>query len=44
MALVLGGFLGEDMALERLTPLDRPATTDLEALGSAPLGFHLGHI
>ena len=43
LALVLGGFFGEDVTLERLAPLDRPATTDLEALGSAPLGFHLRH-
>lgn len=43
LALVLGCLLGEDVALERLTPLDGPATANLKALGCAFLGFHLGH-
>jgi len=44
LTLVLGGFLGKDVALERLTPFDRPAAADLEALGGAPLGFHFRHV
>jgi len=41
--LVLGGFLGEDVALERLSPLDRAASAHLEPLGGALLRLHLGH-
>lgn len=44
LALVLGGFFGKDVTLECVTPLDRPATADLEALSCAPLGFHLRHV
>jgi hypothetical protein len=44
VTLVLGGFLGEDVALERLTPLDRAACADSEALGRAFFRFHLGHL
>src|SRR5690606_27279568 len=44
LALVLGGLLREDVALERLPALDGTARADLEALGRASLGFHLGHI
>src|SRR6266446_1505403 len=43
MPLVLGGLLGEDMALERLRALDRAAGAHLEALGGATLGLQLGH-
>lgn len=43
LALGLGGFLGQDVTLERLTTLDRSAAANLKALGSAFLGFHLGH-
>src|SRR5690606_24977625 len=43
LTFAFGGFLGEDVALERLAPLDRPATANLKALRSAFLGFHLRH-
>src|ERR1700674_3799262 len=43
VALVLGGSLGEDMALARLVALDRAAAADPKALGGATLGLHLGH-
>ena len=44
LTLVLGGFLGEDVALERHGALDRAATTRLEPLGGTALGFHLWHV
>ncbi len=44
LTLVLGGFLGENVALERHGALDRAATARLEPLGGAALGFHLWHI
>jgi hypothetical protein len=44
VTLVLGGLLGEDVALERLTSLDRAACADSEALGCAFFRFHLGHL
>jgi hypothetical protein len=40
---VLGGFLGKDVAFERLTPLHGTASADYQALGSAFLGLHLRH-
>src|SRR5690606_3701912 len=43
LPLVLGGFLGEDVALERVASLDRPAAADLKALGSAFFGLHFRH-
>jgi hypothetical protein len=43
LALALRGFLGKDVALERLGPLDPTARADLEPLGGPALGFHLGH-
>src|SRR5690606_2920225 len=43
LALVLGGLLGEDVALERLAALDRAARTNAEPLGRALLRLHLGH-
>ena len=44
LTLVFRGFLGEDVALERHGALDRAATTWLEPLGGATLGFHLWHV
>ena len=44
LTLVLGGFFGEDVALKRHGALDRAATTRLEPLGGAALGFHLWHV
>ena len=43
LALVLGGFFGQDVTLERLSTLDGSAAANLKALGSAFFGFHLGH-
>src|SRR5690606_35578514 len=43
LALVLGGLLGEDVALEGLATLDRAARTNAESLGRALLRLHLGH-
>ena len=43
LTLVLGGFLGEDVALERHGALDRAAATRLESLGGAALGLHFWH-
>jgi hypothetical protein len=43
MTLVLGGFLGEDVAFESLTSFDRSACANREALFSATLALHLGH-
>ena len=44
LTLVLGGFFGEDVALERHGALDRAASTRLEPLGGTALGFHLWHV
>src|SRR5581483_10279521 len=43
VALVLGRLLGEDVALVRLGALDAAAGPDLQALGGAAFGLHLGH-
>src|SRR5574340_112213 len=43
LTFVLGGFLGQDMTLERLRAFDASAGADRETLGCATLGFHLGH-
>src|SRR5690348_17993726 len=43
MAFVLGGFLGKNVALERLTAFDGTARTHHEALCSTLLGLHLRH-
>src|SRR5699024_2172281 len=43
LTLVLGGLFGEDVTLERLTPLDGAIATNPEALGRTPVGFHFGH-
>ena len=43
LALGFCGFLGQDVAFERLSALDAATSTDLEALFGAALGLHLGH-
>jgi hypothetical protein len=43
LTLVLGGLLGEDMALERLSTLDSTASAYFETLGCTTLGLHFGH-
>ncbi|CQR42049.1 protein of unknown function [Thiomonas sp. Sup16B3] len=43
VTLVLGGFFGQDMALERLTTFDSAARTHAESLCGTLFGFHLGH-
>ena len=43
VALVLGGLLGQDVALERLTTFDGTAGADHKALGSAFFRLHLRH-
>jgi hypothetical protein len=44
MAFVFGGFLRQDVALERLTALDGTTGTNTKALFSAALGLHFGHV
>ena len=39
----LGGLLGQDVALERLAPLDGAPRANAEPLGRALLGLHFGH-
>jgi hypothetical protein len=43
LALVLGGLLGEDVALERLTALDAATGANDKTLLRSALGFHLRH-
>ena len=43
LTLVLGGFLGKDVALERLTALDAATGADAKAFFCAAFGFHLWH-
>src|SRR5690606_16574218 len=43
LTLRLGRFLGQDVALERLGPLDPTTRAHLESLLGAALGLHLGH-
>jgi len=43
LALVLGGLLGEDVALERLTAFDAATGADAKALLRTAFGFHLWH-
>jgi len=43
VALVLRGLLGQDVALERLAPLDGAAWSNAKPLGCAFLGLHFGH-
>ena len=42
-AFVFSGFLGQDVAFERLAPLNGTACADYQALGSAFFGLHFGH-
>ena len=44
LTLVLGGFLGEDVALKRHGAFDGATTAWLEPLSGATLGFHLWHV
>jgi hypothetical protein len=44
LTLGLGGLLGQNVALERLTALDGAAAANLKALGGAFLGFNLGPV
>jgi hypothetical protein len=43
LALVLGGFLGQDVALESLATLDGTARANAKTLLRAALGFHFWH-
>src|SRR5579862_7390657 len=43
MPFVLGGLLGEDMALERHGAFDAPASSHAEAFLRSALSLHLGH-
>jgi hypothetical protein len=43
LTFVLGGFLGQDVALERLTALDGTTRTDTKALFGAAFRFHFRH-
>jgi hypothetical protein len=43
LTLVLGGFFGEDVALERLTAFDGATGADDETFLRTALGFHLWH-
>jgi hypothetical protein len=43
LTLVLGGFFGKDVALERLTALDAATGADNKAFLRTALGFHLWH-
>jgi hypothetical protein len=43
MTLILGGLLGQNVALESLATFDSSARTDTKALFGAAFGFHLGH-
>jgi hypothetical protein len=43
LAFVLGGFLGQDVALERLTAFDAATSANDEAFLRAALGLHLWH-
>src|SRR5512139_2519124 len=43
LTLTLGGFLGEDMALERLAALEAARTVGTKPLFCAALGLHLRH-
>jgi hypothetical protein len=44
LAFILGGLLGQDVTFEGLTALDGATWTDAEALFSAALGLHFGHV
>lgn len=43
LTFVLGRFLGQDVAFERLAPFDGSACANPKALGSALLGLHFWH-
>jgi hypothetical protein len=43
-AFAAGALLGEDVALEGLTAFDGATWAHTEALGSAFLGLHFGHV
>src|SRR5690606_3159730 len=43
LTFVLGGFLGQDVALERLTALDGTTRTYTKALFGAAFRFHFRH-
>jgi hypothetical protein len=43
MALVFGGFLGQDVALERLTAFHSAAWANAKTFFRAALGLHFGH-
>jgi hypothetical protein len=43
LTLALGGFLGKDVALERLAALDATTGADNETFLRTALGFHLWH-
>jgi hypothetical protein len=44
LALALAAFLGEDMAVVRLTSLEATTGCATEPLGGTAIGFHLWHI
>ena len=44
ISLLLGGLLGQDVALERLTALDGATRTNAKTLFRAALGLHFGHV
>ena len=43
LALALAAFLGEDMAVVRLTSLEAATGCTTEPLGGTAIGFHLWH-
>jgi hypothetical protein len=43
MAFIFGGFLGQDVALERLAAFHSAAWANAESLLRAALGLHFGH-
>jgi hypothetical protein len=43
LTLVLGGFLGKDVAFKRLSALDGTASTYAKPFGRAFFSLHLGH-
>ena len=43
LALVFGGFLGQDVTFEGLPALDGATRTNAETLFSAAFGFHFWH-
>jgi len=43
LTFVLGGLLGQNMALERLRAFDTATGANRETLGRSAFGFHFGH-